>query len=85
MRAGRNGNEQFYAGAVVAVAPPAHRQRAGGMYATEVYDIDGSTIATVDWYPVKTATGTITATSTQTRMSPKNGATVWRADVRCVT
>ena len=34
-----------------------HRQKQGGAYSTEVYDVNGTTIATVDWYPVKLAGG----------------------------
>ena len=36
-----------------------HRKRRDGMYATEVYDAKGSTIATVDWYPVSLPGGVI--------------------------
>jgi transcriptional regulator GlxA family with amidase domain len=38
----------------------AHRQRADGMYWTELFDAKGVTVASAAWYPIKTETGTTT-------------------------
>jgi hypothetical protein len=46
-----------------------HREKPDGMWATEVYDAAGETIATMAWYPVKTERGSfVTARESNARL-----------------